>query len=147
MIFGEYIQTQSTIPAGGDEYIAHQVISALPDKHWLLTQSICMGGDANEVASLWMIPNMNLAPNTEPKAGDISGAIQVCSTGFFNCTNALGNTDANNRATAFAADSGRGLGMQPILFVLPANYTLVATSFTANTAVLNWSAGGFVVEG
>lgn len=146
--YGEFITSFTTIPAGGDEFIAHSLISAPPDKHLAVIAINSYGGDANEQNTIFMIPNMNLAPNTSPKAGDISGAIQVSSTGFFLNSNALGNTDANNRMTIFAADNGRGLGMgQQPLIILPAGYSLVVASFTANTAVVNWVAGGYVCEG
>lgn len=145
---GDFLQGYAKIRAGGDELIAKAIISAPPDKNLAITALNSYGGDANELLTFWAIPNMNLLANGNQKAGDISGALQICSTGFFGMSNAIGNTDANNRATPFAADNGRGSGMGTFpLYLLPAGYSLVAASFTANTATIYLSAGGFVCEG
>ncbi len=147
--YGEYIQTSTSIPAGGDEYIAHVVISAPPNQHLAINILNIYGGDGGgEGCTFWQIPNMNLAPNTEPKAGDISGSLQISTAAFFASETALGLTDANQRSTPFAADAGRGAGMGTFpLYLLPANYSIVVTSQTANTAAINIEAGGFVCEG
>lgn len=136
------------IRAAGDELIAKAVISAPPDHNLAITALNAYGGDANQLLTWWVVPNMNLLPNQDMKAGDISGALQVCSTGYFSLTNAIAQTDTNNRATPFAADQGRGSGMGTFpLYLLPAGYSLVAASYTANTAAIYLSAGGFVCEG
>ena len=148
MRLGEYIQVQTTIPASGDEYIAHVVISAPPENHLAVNVMDIYGGDGGgDGCTFWQIPNMNLAPNTEPKAGDISGAIQICSPAYFATENVLGPTDANNRGVPFAIDAGRGAGMGTFpLYLLPANYSIVVTSQQANTALININAGGFVCD-
>ena len=146
MNLGEYISAEAQIPAG-DAGIGKALISAPPDQHVAITSLNVYGGDANELCTAWMMPTLNLPPNADTTAGSISGAHQISSIGFFNLTNALGNTDQLNRAYPAAADSGRGSGMVTFpLFVLPAGYSIVFSCFTANAAAITLLAGGFLVN-
>jgi len=141
---GQYIAGSAQIPAG-DAHIGKAVLSAPAHSHIAVAALNVSGGDANELVTAWIIPTMNMPPNANTKAGDISGSLQISSIGSFNLTNALGNTDSDNRAVPYAADSGRGSGMGTFpMFMLPAGYSLIFNCFTANAAVINISAGGFL---
>ncbi len=146
MDLGKYIQQSITIAGGGDEFIAHTVLTAPPTHDLYISAINAYGGDSNEGVTFWQIPTNAIAPNTDPKAGDISGALQLSSSAAFALTTALGQTDANMRQTPYAADDGRGqvMGTFPLI-IIPAGYSLLATSHSANTNPIDVAAGGFLV--
>ncbi len=145
---GKYIQGNVIIPAGGDQYIAHTVIQAPPTHHLAINIIEAFGGDANEGVTIYQIPTNTLAANSEMKAGDIAGAMQISSFGALLLTLPSGQTDENIRSPPYSADNGRGptMGTFP-LFVLPAGYSLVAANNAANTNAITVNAGGFCVGG
>ena len=146
MDLGKYIQQSITIAGGGDEWIAHTVLTAPPTHDCWISAINAYGGDSGEGITFWQIPTNAIAPNTEPKAGDVSGSLQLSSTAAFMLETALGQTDVNARQTAYAADDGRGpvMGTFPLI-VIPAGYSLIVASHTANTNAIQVAAGGFLV--
>ena len=146
MELGRYIQG-SVSPTANDQYIAFEVLTAPPTHHIYINALDAFGGDSNQTVQFFQIPTNSLAPNAEPKAGDIAGAIQLCNFGGYALTSVYGQTDKQQRVTAGSADAGRGQTQLTVpLAVLPAGYTLVVCSLQNFSNPFTANAGGFMVR-
>jgi len=143
---GRYIQSSVT-PTANDQFIAFSVLTAPPTHHIYINAIDAFGGDTNQTLSLFQIPTNALGPNSEPKAGDIIGAIQICNQGGYALTQPVTQTDAQQRVCATGADAGRGNTQLTMpLAILPAGYSLIVSSMQNFSNPFTVNAGGFMVK-
>lgn len=139
MKIGAFVQGNGEIPAGGDAFIVHPIMTA-GNKPVMVTAGGYWGGDAGEYIMLGMVsPSMNssLGQKEWSEFLESGNGIPVL-TG-----NLEGSVTANNSQSIMGAYLRTSMGQQ---FILPANYVLVMWANAANTAAWHSTIAGFVCE-
>jgi len=135
---GRFIISRGTIPAGGDAYITHRVITA-GDKPILIQAGTWWGGDASEYIKFMLV-----TPNSE-------GIGEKDADHFISAGNGIPVFDGNLAGgetpnTTYSMFGSWTRSQMGTVFYLPPHYSIVVYASAANTAAWEVTLGGYECE-